>query len=353
MIMLGNFIKTKPDLIPFVLVAAMIVLSGFASDIPDYQEYQMAYNRGGTSSGTEFLFDILIKCCKKVGLSYKDFRVVVAIVGFAFLFLAFRKIKKFTEINLTSLMTMYFFFPFALDVVQIRNFLAMTLMLYAFTWLFDATYKSKVIFMACMLGAIGFQSIAIVYLPFILLDKVEKNKNLKRFLLGMCFMSAILGINREYTIDLIMTIQRLIFKTDIRLFSYINNQARFGWIVAWVIHFSNCFFTYQFYRILLKENIENCNMKVAYAKKIYWVNIYLTVFLALYVINGNFFRIVRNVTALNNSSFLMLFNNKIRHKHMKLKCLYMLLILLQVVLYIIAPHFDDIVLKIFAKNLIM
>lgn len=366
LICIGTKFRIRPNIIPVIIAVILAIVMGGATEIPDYETYLLAYAHGGTTAGTEFIFDFFVKICKACGMSYAEFRIATAILGLFVLYISIYRVEKILSINGTMLWALYMLYPFALDVVQIRNFLAMAFILCAFTFLAENTTKSKIIYVILVLIATGFQTVGIVFFPLIYLDTIIHKKFFRNLLIIMVLIAIYVGLNRSIVIKALQEVENGFLSGDNRISSYMFSQTGWGWLVFWGQQLVNCIFTYVFASVYNKSNSQNdssisTNMKERlcmdsdlFVKRIYWANIYLTLFVGLYVINGNYARIMRNITVINDIAFLLYLREG---KHLKNKIfvatVYIMYIVTQILIYIWIPHYMDIIVPLFTNNWIL
>ena len=99
------------------IILFMWITYGWSSGNADFGVYSEAYygvDNGGLNIGFRFLYAIF----SGMGASYRVFLIVFSLVFLAILYFA---VDRMTD-NVAFVLGMYLFFPYALDVVQIKNF---------------------------------------------------------------------------------------------------------------------------------------------------------------------------------------------------------------------------------------
>lgn len=163
----GLFAKNK-KIIGYMLLIMMFVLFGFSSEIADSQNYIYKYSNVTTIyNKTEFLFVKTISFCNKLGLSYRGFLILLSMI---YLLVIYFCIRNYTE-NWPFVLSLYAFFPFVMDVVQIRNTCALVFVYIGVFYILrieDVKLKNIIIFSAILLVASFFHSMSIVVLVIML-----------------------------------------------------------------------------------------------------------------------------------------------------------------------------------------
>lgn len=167
----GNFInlfaKKYFKWIPRLLIFFMWIVFWGSHDNPDSFNYLRMYD---LQNSNDFGYNVLIRIGNFFHLSYTSFLVFISLAGFI---LIFRTVSKYCE-NKSWMLLLYFFYPFMLDVVQVRNFLSMAMVIYAVNFLIRGYRHDnlKYITMVCLASTI--QITSLIYLWESIKLKFEK-----------------------------------------------------------------------------------------------------------------------------------------------------------------------------------
>lgn len=96
---------------------------------PDLLSYESIYNTDNTT--LEIGFRFIINLSKHFNIDFKTF---VCIMSLICLLLVFGTISKFTT-NTNYVIAFYFIYPFVLDVIQLRNFMALSIVIFSMRFL--------------------------------------------------------------------------------------------------------------------------------------------------------------------------------------------------------------------------
>lgn len=147
-------------------------LFAFNSENNDYGNYLVLYNYtslGGTDAGIENGYNIFMRLCSLAGLSFQGFRCLYAAVCIVLVMNFIRR----CAISYTYVFILYSIFPFILNTIQIRNYLAIGIMLNAVVFLYKGLNERKIIktifwYVLFVLLAAQFHRISYVYLLLLL-----------------------------------------------------------------------------------------------------------------------------------------------------------------------------------------
>lgn len=348
------------------IIIFFIILMGGNTENPDLKvgagAYQDVYYN--IYMGTkEFTKDIgyikIMDFFHKFNFSFEVFHLICSGVGLLLLLYPLLKYIK----NKPLLLMLYFIYPFLMDVVQWRNFLALSLFVFGFIHLGkDETQKIKLISICCLFLSCLIQQTFWAYLPFLFIKKIYTKKTKKYFnliwlaLTLVCFLKPI--INQFNTI--LMIIAPSLFDTSE---NFLSVSTRFGWILNWGTQIVNFFIISRVSRevtAILPSNISKNNQKrVALINRIYTLNGYAFLFMPLYVINTTFGRLVRNliiltyIGALIGGEILKEHNQRKKNNHIILLLIIYAVILFLSNFYIFFDYGETIINAIFRNNNIL
>ena len=164
-----------------MLVFAVIVFS-FATNIADLQSYKNNYMYGGTIS--EPIYVGLVTLFKTLHFDYTVFRTFLCCLGMFFILKSILELSPYP----TMVFMMYLIYPFCIDAVQVRSFVASAFVIYAIRYIiFYQTNKKKsniFLFLIFILIAAGFHYSAILFIFLaVLFLNIKKNMIFVYFIL--------------------------------------------------------------------------------------------------------------------------------------------------------------------------
>lgn len=182
--------KTIPKL--FCLIFAFLwILMAYNTKSADAQYYQMLYNRVSEAESqfvVEFGFVYLMKLAQSIDLSYRAFLCMFTLVGM--LLLSSTVLKYSRTPNVVFLF--YALYPFLLDVAQIRQFMIMSIFVFAIRYLSEFSIRNMFTYIGCVLLASTQQITAFALLVFLFLYLSDDKKIIKHSMYGVA-LSLVFG----------------------------------------------------------------------------------------------------------------------------------------------------------------
>lgn len=343
------FAKSKrySNKLGIIFIIFMWVLFWSNTNNPDFFVYKAIYqnNANFTTQSLELGFILLVKLGNFIGASYHVFLMLITFVCFYLIHSTLKKITK--ELNLVY--AMYFIFPFFFDVIQLRNFIVMSILIYSTKYLLN---NNKVKYIIAILIASSFQIIAIAYLPFVIINVRKRfSKSLIRFLaIASIFLSVIILINSKQIPFLTHILE---FMNVSKLEIYFNSKTSYGFLLFWglqILSYSMMWLTNKLFKKYNLVNIDD-GRKTNFIQLIYYFNLISFIFLPLFLLNSNFIRLIRNILILNYTSIAITYRS-IDDRFEKMA--YLIFIIIYVLLFwgvLLLPSWDNIVIQILDNNM--
>jgi len=370
LIFIGS-IKKSSKIVSALLLILMWVLYGWNTGNADYMSYNIGYYYNAVSNinwSKEVGFQLLCKLFYKFGLQYNQFLVIISIIG---LVLITSTVRRYTK-NVAFILAIYFIFPFMLDVVQVKNFMAMAIVVFALRFLIEKKKWGKVKYIILVMFASTLHYVALFYFLF-LLTEVRNAKRLIYFSLA----AASIGVVISYT-DLIPQIVAVI-TPNAEVYSWFTARMNLGIIIILLVYAGTLFLVYYAYKRIKnaeiqysEKNIVNAgkgdlkksfikpnheayrvaNINMSFVNFVYKMNIIFLLALPLYVFNMTFFRINRNMSIINYILFsIFLFNVKYdRREKLLFGSLVFFYVVVMAAFYIIIPHYYSVFSAVLQNN---
>ena len=134
----------------------------FSSGNADYDSYKLAYD--SLSEYSDIGYSILVSIFHYLGIKYQIFLSFFSLVALSLLS---STIKKFTDKPIW-VFALYIIFPFFFDIVQIRNFMALSIMIFALRYLVEFSWKNFSLYILSIAVASTFHTVALVYILFVI-----------------------------------------------------------------------------------------------------------------------------------------------------------------------------------------
>lgn len=312
---------------------------------PDYENFSNIYNTftriGITSySGVEAGFSFLMRFLGSLGLSYQSFLFVIATI---FLTVITMVTFYFSRNPFISLL-LYIYFPFMLDIVQIRNSLAYACVLCGLIFLLNEKY---LVFTFFVILASLFHITSLFYLCFLII-KLDLQK-IFRYIVSITLLLIVFRtFFIKYLLGLLPFGQKyLVYLDGISLFSLLL------YIVLIIANILVNFFIYK--RMLILKNktkIERKTIKIALLTL--KISIILLLAIPFLSFSSDFFRLYRNMIPLFLFNLTNYFSIKVYIKRgysFLVDIITFLLFILTGYYFLYLFEFEHIVLNVFRYNI--
>lgn len=165
-----EFFSKKGRLIGLITLLCLGYLAGDADPqtTSDYTMYSTIYKQSGVSTVNYFEkgYSEMARFFLSHNFDYAQFRLVFAILAAIILYLG---VSKFTK-NVPLFSVLYGCTVFCADATQIRNFMMISIVVFAYSFLIKASFKNYIIAIALVLVAAQFHSTGYFFLIGILLN---------------------------------------------------------------------------------------------------------------------------------------------------------------------------------------
>lgn len=265
-----------------LLFMSILIFGNFEN--ADYYSYSGRYEYikefGETIDNNQLGFYLLMKICAFFGLNYNGFLLITTLISFYFID---STVSKYCH-NRHLVYSMYMIYPFFLDAVQIKHFLASSIIIYCVRYLEENSFKNNIKYVIFVLLASTIHIASIFFLPVIFIIRKDIYTIFKYsilIVLAFIFLS---------NIGVIENVSKLIMGG--RVDSYFDNRPRFGWILMYTNQLVNICIVF-----ILKRKIYNLysldSKEARIADIVCKINTYLIILFPLYLINMVFDRILR------------------------------------------------------------
>jgi hypothetical protein len=317
-IIIGLIKKDSKILFYLLLLFLLLLLLGGNTSNPDrltYINYYMNIANGVSDSRFEYGFQILCKISSALGMSYDQFLFIVTFIGLA---LIASTIKLYTS-NISYVLVLYFIYPFIWDTVQIRNFFAMSIIIYGSRYIISYQ-KEYVKYIICLMIASSIHITALFYVSLLLVAI----KSTRKMFIGVTIISvaSILLMPKilQYSL-LFISVEKIeaYYMTQTSLITKAAVIVYFVLSIILVIISTNIMTKGN-----LKENSTKSILEKSYSKKgtlylqlnqskikqidpetILKINIICMLFIYFLMNNLSFFRLYRNIFVINYILFAL------------------------------------------------
>ncbi len=264
---------------------------------PDYYGYLIKYQNQATLIKSEVGYSLLLKVGKILGLDYNTFLLCITLICFLIVFYTISKVTN----NLNCFFALYFGFALSYDIVQIRNFIAMSIFIYAIPCLIN---NEKIKYILLILAAATIHTTALFYLLLVFIKvKPRRNSNLSYKISAsiIWFLCVIIFLNGNKIPFLNYYLE--ILTGDKRVDYYLSSSTHLGFLITFGLQAINFGLVYISKQIIQYNynNVEDNKLKtiLKFVDLIYIVNIVGFFAYPLCMIDGTFYRLFRNFNILN------------------------------------------------------
>ena len=333
--------RKKSKFVALIIFFGMFLLMGLNHGNADYLMYNslfLKYGKAMTYSSAEIIFQYLCKLVYSFGKGYNYFLFMYSFVGMTLMYLTVRKTAKYPVL----VAFLYFGFSFFLDAVQIRHFMASSIVCYGLTFLLkdDRTTKDMVIYAVFNIIAIGFHYMAIFYFLFMLLPLFEKH-SFKDTLRKIVFITIpiLIIINTSIFFDFIGA-----FIPKVKIDAYFLSG---DWKVSTLV--TIILILVQFIPLVILMLSKTFD-KSKLTKRVVILNILLILVTPFYFYTVEFGRVFRGIIILD---YIALTNNYEKPHRFKIMLLSILMMaLLFIALILVVGLFDKTVKAIIVNNIL-
>lgn len=266
----------------------MWILMGFNTFNADYRAYELLYQKIATfgidsDQNIEIGYRLLMKLSSNLSLNYQGFLIVTSF----FCILAFSLLLRKITNEVFFSMLLFLIFGFFSSAIQIRNFIACIIIIFAiYIFLKLNGLKSYIYYVIIILIASLFHVTSLFYLLFILI-KFDKKVIFTGFIISTLVIFTLKNNLQVYF-------------SDTKFTMYLDPQASKGMatnVILLIYFFSNCYLVKRISTIDMKDN------KTHLSSMIFYINLLASVSFPLVMINNNFIRLIRNIFLLNYSVY--------------------------------------------------
>lgn len=133
--------KKKSNILDIIFLIALFIIGGLSTVRPDYQVYYDFFRIHSLKLGSisEPLYLIINTWASKTGMTYEVFFALQVAVSLLLLY----RVAKFFKADISVVLMLFAIFPFAINVVQIRNFFSFSIVIYGFVFLYKYYSEGK------------------------------------------------------------------------------------------------------------------------------------------------------------------------------------------------------------------
>lgn len=254
----------------------------------------------------EFGYTFLEKLGNNVGFEYAIFRLLIAIPPVILLYFFLEKVVGKNE-NKHLFLLFYMSYLLIMDAEQIRNFIATTFVLNGLALAIKTNlsrFRKKLSLLFSFGIAFSVHVTSVFYMIFVTYFFKKRKNWLYSLLFFSILFTVVLILNNNQLPYLEIIIKKI---DDARLYKYLSSLTNWGYLVPVFLSIIDLFWAYIMKKIndstteILDNNIYEFNV---------YINLLSFIFIPVYMMNINFYRLVRNLLYFNFACAQLIWNNK-------------------------------------------
>ena len=304
LIFTGMFVK-KSKIYDFLIIIFIAIITYYGGNIADLENYQNAYNYIASGNyyndlGVGWYFLCVIGV--KMHLTYIQFKTIVVILS---MLLVNNSIKYFLNGNehKTIIWALYLIFPILLECIQVRFFIAESIVLYSMKFLMNEKKKYVFIYILLVLLAATIHSSMLIYLIFLLYRVLGKYESKY-----VAIISAMMFIFFIFKKNIIKILSLVINQKRINRYFYSTDSLG---IKGFIIYIFIILIFYYIAKMMLKKAKET-KQDSHFFEFMLKQNILISILLVFSIFDPNFFRLQRIMWVLTYVGGAKLLNSSIK-----------------------------------------
>lgn len=293
-----------------ILSIALILIGGGCTSTFDYENYANHYSGEYSYLKLDPGFAFLQSSFSGLGVSYDNFRLAI-IAAFVLTITIYG--YKFAGRYVILIDILYLIFPFAFNLVNIRNTVACILIFIGFFSNIQIGGKKGLIYMiVCICSAALFHLSSLIYLFYVYIEirqnfsvNTIRRKRYELLTMVICFTSLLLLSSKSVfsiLVNTLLGIVSIVSPLVGKRMSYFNYSTRLGWIIFSLCHIG---FTLsiarvrkEYYRKIKRQQCE-IDIKTQHLLEIVYLgNIFMFAFFPLLRMSTELYRIYRGIAAI-------------------------------------------------------
>lgn len=316
MCVLGIALKSRNTIIQIAIIFIISYLAGRGANTLDTINYYISYQQAPFLSFMD-TYEPGYLLLEKIGLflnfDYIQFRIVLFFILLVILNKALKNITSKRVFFFYLFYSMYFIF---IDTVQVRNFIAFSLVLYGLSFLIKKVDNKSIFkYVLYVMIASTIHISSLLYLVFLVLV-LKNRKKIAAIIVSLSLIGCLFVFFEFININIVKNIISYISGGADRSSNYGESSVKLGFLIAFGLHIFSIFFMYLTVNNISKErkahaiNGSNDSFIIAkehVAKTVSFINIIGIVYFPLYMFNLEFIRIARNIFMLNLIVYSLMF----------------------------------------------
>lgn len=303
MIIINLYAKNKKYLL-YTSLAFLWILYGWSSGNADTNIYISRYYNYDAFHNLEPLFKELMNISNKLGLSYQQYLIIISAICLCIISIT---ILKLTD-NFCYVIALYSIYPFIMDVTQVRQFIATTVIIFGFRFLLSSNNKNIYKYIICVIIAFLIHVSAVMYILLILPKILNLRKTIYFTIISILIIILTIHTNIIYKISSILHINTKISETIIATSHVYTGKSLLVYRVEIFIYFTLAMITLIYIRYKKKDRLNKQLTKITKGNYIIQskvidftikANIVMLILIPLLAYSADLYRIQHGIFLLN------------------------------------------------------
>lgn len=305
LIILGIFYRKSKKLAFFEIVFAVLIFTTLDGG-PDYNNYVSLFHNINSSIGNIINGNVLFNLMLYIFGLFGNYNIALFFISAISMAILYKAVSFYTE-NVSFVLAIYLIAPFMIDIIQIKNFMAMAVWFYFSRYLFKAYLGESKSYNVCiyLLGvtiSVGFHFSFVIMYFFALVPFIK----IKKILILICLIAVMLGLMFgtniiDYIVEMISKSDAAFFVTIISKFKDYKANFNYGrmrtrFIITLALYVGMIVMLWFIYLFKKKSKLEKENYAIQF---LIVFDIIIAVIFPFMLYSMEIYRVQRNVLILN------------------------------------------------------
>lgn len=295
--------REKIKIVNIVIIGAIILFLSMIRDTPDINNYYLRFS-ADFFSVKDAGFNTLARVIYRMHWDYYQFQTFIYVICISLISQGLiRTVEKRTLVYV-----LYMAYPFLLNAVQLRNFVAASIFVFTVCVcsIDNNSVRQKIKWCILMLIASSMHILIFAFVPYIFV--IDKEKILRTMAVFFLTIAGLFYVFPKEIIAIIGKVFSLIDKSS-RVSQYLVISTRYGGLVMIIEAILLFYCANKLYKVCwhysLFDKDSNAFVFCTFVERLM---LYSLIFTPLYVLHGDFFRLVQNTTILLYGIFSITYN---------------------------------------------
>lgn len=321
--LINGTLKRRSVVSSLLFLVTLIIIMGGNTLNQDALTYEYIYNIDNSSVEPGFRF--LMSIGHLFNLDFEHFKLWVCAIALSLMWIGLERMNSGRSY---IIYLFYFIYPFFMDIIQFRNFLSLSLLIFGVSFLNNKKWTNELVFIIVLFFSSTIQIIGIIYTLAILLYRFDSNDKIKKIVILTMLSLTIFSILPSVQTALSQIVSSYGSGIFAKAGDYSEKVVHFGYFAYWIadlLLLASFIYCKQKFTDIKNDKLNNL------IRAIYAIATVATLFFPFYTIDLSFHRVFRNVIPLLiTGEFLLLKSNKKYNEHFVMKASLLLITIIAI-----------------------